>query len=99
MTDPIRDALGGGERTLLEEITTETGGLIFFPGNIKDTSDCVEQLASLMRHGYQIGLNRASFPIADKHHKLTVKLSPNNSNKGELGHYSVKAPAGLRASN
>ena len=99
ITDPTTDAYAGQGRRFLEEITSHTGGVVFFPGNPKETADLVELSALLMRHSYQIGFNRASLPSDGKHHKLTVKVSPVSEKTRESEHYFVHAPEGFRASN
>ena len=98
LTDPTHDLNAGWDRVFLEDITIQTGGVIFFPGSRKEIAHVVEQSALLMRHGYQIGLNRASLPKDGKHHKLTVKVSAVNSTKKSES-YFVHAPEGFRANN
>jgi len=99
ITDPIYDAYAGQDRAFLEDFATPTGGVLFFPGSRKETADLVELSALWMRHGYQIGFNRASLPKDGKHHKFTVKVSPVSNNIRESERYFVHAPEGFRASN
>ena len=99
ITDPIYAPYAGQDRAFLEDFATPTGGVLFFPGNPKETADLVELSALLMRHGYQIGLNRASLPKDGKHHKFAVKVSSVNGNTGETERYSVRVPDGFRAPN
>jgi VWFA-related protein len=99
ITDPRTDAYAGQGRTFLEEITSHTGGVVFFPGKPKEAADLVELSALLMRHGYQIGFNRASLPKDGKQHKFAVKVSALNGNTGETERYSVRARDGFRLSN
>ena len=99
ITDPTYDAYAGHGRVFLEEITSATGGIVSFPGTTKEIADSIDQGALLMRHGYQIGLNKASLPNDGKHHKLTVKVSPNDGNTRNSERYVVRAPEGFRTSN
>lgn len=99
LTDPIYDPLAGSERGFLEDIVTQTGGLIHFPSSRNETSDDIERLALVMRHAYQIGLDRGSLPRDGRRHNLTVKVSPVSSKTREGKHFFVHAPDGFRASN
>lgn len=96
MTDPVYDLNAGQDRVFLEDIATQTGGLISFPGSRRETGHLVEQFALLMRHGYQIGFNRASLPRDGRRHKLTVKVKTSTK---ESEKYFVHAAEGVRANN
>jgi VWFA-related protein len=99
LTDPIYDPFAGPEHEFLVQIVRQTGGLISFPASRNEASDDIERLALLMRHAYQIGLDKASLPRDGRRHNLTVKVSPVSSKIREGEHFFAHAPESFRASN
>jgi Ca-activated chloride channel family protein len=90
------DTLRQFGNSVMVEISSTTGGTSLFPIDPRQASHPIESVALWMRHGYQVGLSRASLPKDGKHHKITVSVASASSKKSGT-QYVVTAPTGFWA--
>lgn len=67
------EALG---RSILEEITSMTGGRAFFPGTPVELDDVITRIALELRHQYSLGFYPTNVAYDGEWHRLRVKVNP-----------------------
>jgi Ca-activated chloride channel family protein len=67
------EALG---RSILEEITSMTGGRAFFPGTPVELDDVITRIALELRHQYSLGFYPTNVALDGEWHRLRVKVNP-----------------------
>jgi len=63
-------------RSILEEITSITGGRAFFPENPVELDDVITRIALELRHQYNLGFYPTNVALNGDWHKLRVKVDP-----------------------
>lgn len=67
---------GLGGQSILEELSSVSGGKAFFPNTTAEMNDTFERIALELRHQYSIGYKPEEFTGDGKWHKLKVKVKP-----------------------
>jgi Ca-activated chloride channel family protein len=79
---------GGGSRHArhdLQELSSETGGIAFFPGSLKDIDSVVAEVARDIRNQYAIAYHSPRTPVDGYH---TVKVEAHAQGHGKLTVYT-----------
>lgn len=63
-------------RSILEEITSLTGGRAFFPDNPTELEEAIIRIALELRHQYSLGFYPSSLLRAGEWHKIRVRIKP-----------------------
>jgi Ca-activated chloride channel family protein len=88
-------ALSREGQTVLVELAEITGGAVFYPENKEQLNRAVEQIAIEMRHQYRIGFQTGPAGVADKWHRIRVKVEPPPDAPSEFRKLTVRARQGF----
>ncbi|HEX8772427.1 MAG TPA: VWA domain-containing protein [Pyrinomonadaceae bacterium] len=98
--------LGGGDpgstlgvegQSILDELSSVSGGKAFFPNTAPEMDEIFEKIALELRHQYSIGYRPANFSNDGKWHKIKVKVQPPRglprlSIRSREGYYAITNP-------
>ncbi|HEX8142911.1 MAG TPA: VWA domain-containing protein [Pyrinomonadaceae bacterium] len=98
--------LGGGDpgsslgvegQSILDELSSVSGGKAFFPNTAPEMDEIFEKIALELRHQYSIGYRPANFTNDGKWHKIKVKVQPPRglprlSVRSREGYYAITNP-------
>jgi Ca-activated chloride channel family protein len=98
--------LGGGDpgstlgvegQSILDELSSVSGGKAFFPNTAPEMDEIFEKIALELRHQYSIGYRPANFTNDGKWHKIKVKVQPPRglprlSIRSREGYYAITNP-------
>ena len=68
--------LGMEGQSILDELSSVSGGKAFFPNSSAEMDEIFERIALELRHQYSIGYKPKNFANDGKWHKLKVKVTP-----------------------
>jgi Ca-activated chloride channel family protein len=91
------DVLAEDAHSVLQELTSLTGGADFYPKNTAQAIDVLELIATELRHQYLIGFKPANLPQDRKWHRLKVKVVLPFGTPDERRHVSVRSREGYYA--
>ncbi|MBI3951587.1 MAG: VWA domain-containing protein [Acidobacteria bacterium] len=82
-------------RSILEEITSITGGRAFFPDTPVELDDVITRIALELRHQYSLGFYPTNVALNGQWHQLRVKVNPPRGLprlrvRGREGYYAGK---------
>ena len=63
-------------QVILDELATESGGWVYFPGNKRELDESVERIATELRHQYVIGFTPTNAARGGKWNKVKIKVTP-----------------------
>lgn len=63
-------------RSILEEITSMTGGRAFFPDSPVELDDVITRIALELRHQYSLGFYPTNVALDGEWHRIRVKVNP-----------------------
>jgi Ca-activated chloride channel homolog len=69
-------SLGMEGQSILDELSSVSGGKAFFPNTAAEMDELFERIALELRHQYSIGYRPKNFKNDGKWHKLKVKVTP-----------------------
>jgi Ca-activated chloride channel family protein len=80
VTDPNHrfDYSSSSGQTILDELITESGGWVYFPGNKKELDESVDRIAVELRHQYVIGFTPTNAARGGKWNKVKIKVTPSS---------------------
>jgi Ca-activated chloride channel family protein len=89
--------LGMEGQSILDELSSVSGGKAFFPNSAAEMDEIFERIALELRHQYSIGYRPKSFTNDGKWHKLKVKVTPPRGLprlfvRSREGYYAVTNP-------
>jgi Ca-activated chloride channel family protein len=98
--------LGGGDpgstlgvegQSILDELSSVSGGKAFFPNTAPEMDEIFEKIALELRHQYSIGYRPVNFTNDGKWHKIKVKVQPPRglprlSIRSREGYYAITNP-------
>ena len=92
---PRKGALDG--REILDELTSASGGIAFFPRSASAMSEAFERIALELRHLYSIGYRPDDFAADGRWHHLKVKVAsppglPRLVVRNRKGYYAAVSP-------
>lgn len=90
-------AQGMEGQSILDELSSVSGGKAFFPNSAAEMDEIFERIALELRHQYSIGYKPKSFNNDGKWHKLKVKVTPPRGLprlfvRSREGYYAVTNP-------
>lgn len=89
--------LGMEGQSILDELSSVSGGKAFFPNSAAEMDEIFERIALELRHQYSIGYKPKNFANDGKWHKLKVKVTPPRGLprlfvRSREGYYAVTNP-------
>ncbi|HEY0324032.1 MAG TPA: VWA domain-containing protein [Pyrinomonadaceae bacterium] len=89
--------LGMEGQSILDELSSVSGGKSFFPNSAAEMDEIFERIALELRHQYSIGYKPRNFANDGKWHKLKVKVTPPRGLprlfvRSREGYYAVTNP-------
>jgi Ca-activated chloride channel family protein len=97
----LQNALGGSGTVLgvegasiLDELTTISGGFLYRPHSTKELNEAFEQVAVELRHQYSIGFRPQTSLNKKKYHRIKVTLSANEMVPAEFKSLTIRTRQG-----
>jgi Ca-activated chloride channel family protein len=72
----INSTLGMQGQSILDELSSVSGGKAFFPNTSAEMNEIFERIALELRHQYSIGYRPANFVNDGRWHRVKVKIQP-----------------------
>ncbi len=88
-------ALNREGQEVLVELAQITGGAVFYPENKEQLNRVVDQIAIETRHQYRIGFQAGTAGVADKWHRIRVKVEPPLAAPSEFRKLTVRTRQGF----
>jgi Ca-activated chloride channel family protein len=90
-------SLGLEGQSILDELSSVSGGKAFFPNSAPEMDEIFEKIALELRHQYSIGYRPVNFANDGKWHKIKVKVQPPRglprlSVRTKEGYYAITNP-------
>jgi Ca-activated chloride channel family protein len=87
-------SLGMEGQSLLDELSTISGGKAFFPENKKEIDESFDYIASELRRQYVLGFKPSKETVDGKWHRIQIKVTPPLTVKGKKQHFFVRSRDG-----